>query len=184
MQFFISPTLIGFKFDDIVTQYTAHIHFFHDFGFYPNNKDEAKQVEKYIESRTQKDIDFFYKTNKSVVFAFKPYVKESLEELSQIELSQDYIIFAFKCLINRARPEQVDNSIKPIDTSTAETPAFPAGHAYQAHVLYKILSKKYPEKKDLFEKLSYDCDLCRIKAGLHYPSDGEYSRQLVNLFYN
>merc|ERR1712070_1312839 len=27
------------KFDDIVTQYTAHIHFFHDFGFYPNNKD-------------------------------------------------------------------------------------------------------------------------------------------------
>ena len=45
------------------------------------------------------------------------------------------------------------------------------------------LSEKYPEKKKLFEKIAKKCDLCRVQAGLHYPSDGEYSKKLVDLFY-
>ena len=93
------------------------------------------------------------------------------------------VVYGNKYLLNRARPEQVDSSIKPIDTNTAETPAFPAGHAYQRTYYIKFYLK-ISRKKDLFEKLSYECDMCRIKAGLHYPSDGEYSRKLVNLFYN
>ena len=27
------------KFDDITSRYTSHIHFYHDFGFYPDHKD-------------------------------------------------------------------------------------------------------------------------------------------------
>ena len=144
--------------------FKGYIPFYPSIPVYPNNKEEVQLVKKYIKGRSKEDVEFFYK------MITDPLVK--------------LVVYGNKYLLNRARPEQVDSSIKPIDTSTAETPAFPAGHAYQAHVLYKILSKKYPEKKDLFEKLSYECDMCRIKAGLHYPSDGEYSRQLVNLFYN
>ena len=175
----------------LIIVYTIFIFFFKGYyafyptiPVYPNNKDEAKQVEKYIESRTQKDIDFFYKTNKSVVFAFKPYVKESLEELSQIELSQDYIIFAFKYLINRARPEQVYRTIKPINSDTAQTPSYPAGHAYQAHLIAKVLSKRYPNKKQMFEKIAEECNITRVKAGLHYPSDGIFSKRLVDIYNN
>ena len=50
----------------LIIVYTIFIFFFKGYyafyptiPVYPNNKDEAKQVEKYIESRTQKDIDFF-----------------------------------------------------------------------------------------------------------------------------
>ena len=75
-----------------------------------------------------------------------------------------------------------DIKIKPIDKSTAQTPAFPAGHAFQAYLLSKKLSEKYPEKKKLFEKIAKKCDLCRVQAGLHYPSDGEYSKKLVESF--
>ena len=166
--------------------FKGYIPFYPSIPVYPNNKEEVQLVKKYIKGRSKEDVEFFYKTNPGVHYAFLPYVDESEEELNKIITDPlvKLVVYGNKYLLNRARPEQVDSSIKPIDTSTAETPAFPAGHAYQAHVLYKILSKKYPEKKDLFEKLSYECDMCRIKAGLHYPSDGEYSRQLVNLFYN
>ena len=164
--------------------FNGYIALFPTIPIYPNNKIEVEQVKKYIKSRTQKDIDFFYKTNPSIVYAFKPHVKESLEELHAIERGPDYIILFFKYLINRARPEQVDKSIKPINTDTAKTPAYPAGHAYQAYYLAKKLSERYPEKKDLFEKIAQECDITRIKAGLHYPSDGKFAKQLVNFFNN
>ena len=61
------------------------------------------------------------------------------------------------------------------------TPAYPAGHSYQAYLLSKHLSKKYPEKSSLFKNLSMKCDDCRVKAGLHYPSDGDFSRKIVDL---
>ena len=175
----------------LIVVYTIFIFFFKGYyafyptiPVYPNNKDEVKEVKKYIKSRTQTDIDFFKKTNKSVVAAFKPHVKESLEELTTIEHSQDYIIFAFKYLINRARPQQVDPSIKPINTDTAQTPAYPAGHAYQGYLIAKILSKKYPEKRQILEKIAEECNMTRVKAGLHYPSDGKFSKKLVDIFNN
>ena len=114
--------------------------------------------------------------------AFLPYVKESLEELDSYSKKQNNIIFFFKYLINRQRCWNINKSIKPINIDTAQTPAYPAGHAYQAYLLSKILSKKYPEKKELFDNLAYKCDKCRVLAGLHYPSDGKFSKTLVNLF--
>ena len=44
--------------------------------------------------------------------------------------------------------------------------------------------KKYPEKKQLFDKIAEECNLTRIKAGIHYPSDGEFSKRLVDIFNN
>lgn len=174
----------------IIVVYTIFVLFFKGyFAFYPtipiypNNKDEVKKVKQIIKSRTQKDVDFFYKTNKSVVYAFKPHVKESLEELNSIERSHNSIILFFKYLINRARPQQVDNSIKPINTDTSQTPAYPAGHAYQAYLLEKILSKRYPEKSSLFKQIAEECNMTRVKAGIHYPSDGKFSKFLVDIFH-
>ena len=175
----------------LIVVYTIFIFFFKGYyafyptiPVYPNNKDEVREVKQYIKSRTQRDIDFFKKTNNSVVYAFMPHVKESSEELNKIESSQNSIIFFFKYLINRARPEQVDPSIKPINTDTAQTPSYPAGHAYQAYLMAKVLSKKYPEKKQLFDKIAEECNLTRVKAGIHYPSDGEFSKKLVDIFNN
>ena len=87
-----------------------------------------------------------------------------------------------KNLINRKRGYQIDPEINPLNVSTAQTPSFPAGHAYQALLLASYLSKKYPDKKNLFDEIAFKCDDCRIKAGLHYKSDGEFSRKLFSFF--
>lgn len=166
--------------------FKGYIPYYPSIPIYPNNENEVNLVKKMIKSRTQKDIDFFYKTNHGVYHAFSPHVKETKKELKNIILSPflKIIVYSNKYIINRARPEQVDHSIKPLNTETSQTPAYPAGHAFQAYVLYKHLSKKYPEKEKLLKELAMECDYCRIKAGIHYPSDGVYSRQLVDLFYN
>ena len=147
---------------------------------YPDNMKEAIEVKEFIKNRTKKDIKFFHLTNKSVVYAFLPYVNISYKALEKIELSVVPTILFYKYLINRARPDQIDKTIIALDKSTARTPAYPAGHAYQAYFIAKNLSKKYPEKREILNKIALDCDLTRVKAGLHYPSDGRFARELVD----
>lgn len=150
---------------------------------YPNNNIEISRVKEEINDRTQKDIDFFYLTNQSVAYAFKPHVNDSLEFLINKTLEPNKLIIFLKYLFNRARPNQLDKSIIPLDISTAKTPSFPAGHAFQAYYLEKYLSNIYPEKKSLFLSIAKECDDTRVKAGLHYPSDGIFSKHIVNSLY-
>lgn len=173
----------------VIIVYLIYIYFFSGYysyfptiPIYPNNSEDLNILKKEILKRTQEDIDFFYKTNVSVVHVFLPYVNENEKELDKIITSQNYIIYFFKYIINRQRPYIIDKTIKPIDTSTSQTPAYPAGHTYQATLLANYLSKKYPEKKNLFDMLALKCDDCRVKAGLHYKSDGEFSRKLFYFF--
>ena len=90
-------------------------------------------------------------------------------------------------MLENLKPQFCDQTFQPpIQTGYPhqqyqQTPGYPAGHALQAQVLANYLSKKYPEKKELFNKLSIECDTTRVKAGLHYFSDGEFSRKIVKL---
>jgi len=149
---------------------------------YPNNKKELKIVEQAVENRTQKDIAFFHKTNQSVIDAFVGIVPETRSQLRKLKNSQNYIINFFKYTINRRRPYQLNPKLNVINIKTAQTPSYPAGHAYQSYLIAKKLSKVYPEKKELLYDTARKCDECRIKAGIHYPSDGTFSKILVNLF--
>ena len=161
---------------------TRYYKFLPTLPLYPNNKKESGIVLELSSKRTTSDIYFFKLTDPSVVNSFKPYVNESIDELSKIILSINHIIFFFKYLFNRARPNQINKNIKVLISTTAHTPAFPAGHAMQAYYLAKILSKKYPDKKNIFNKLADKCDMVRVKAGIHYPSDGKFSKFVVKYF--
>ena len=158
--------------------------FYPGIPIYPNNIEEIKEVKKYIKSRNANDIEFFYKTNESIV----PVFLQEVQEESYINLKNKItnlipIILFLKFLFNRARPAQIDNTIKPLNIDTAQTPAFPAGHTFQAYYLSKYLSKKYPNKKEIFENIAKECDLTRVKAGLHYPSDGQFSKKIVDILF-
>ena len=148
---------------------------------YDNN--EAYEVEKMTKNRDDTMSYFFELTNRSISNAFSDHVKENVDDLDAIIDNTSLIIMFFKLLINRARPYQINKNIDYYDTSTGKTPAMPAGHAFQAYYLSKILSKKYPEKKELFEEIAKKCDDCRVYAGIHYPSDGKLSKQIVDLLY-
>jgi len=117
-----------------------------------------------------------------VVEAFVGYVPETREELKKIEISQNHIITFFKYVINRRRSYQLNPNLNVINIKTAQTPAYPSGHAYQAYLIANKLSNRYPEKKDMLYEIARKCDDCRVKAGIHYPSDGEFSKKLVKFF--
>ena len=165
-----------------INLFKGYISYYPTIPVYPNNNTDLEIMKKEMAKRTPEDVKLFFDTNTSIAAAFTPYVKETENELTRIALSQNYIINFFKYSINRRRPYQIDKTFKPLSTLTSGTPAYPAGHAYQAMVVAKYLSNKYPEKKALFNNIALKCDECRVKAGIHYKSDGEFSRQLFYLF--
>jgi hypothetical protein len=153
---------------------------------YPNNHDELEVVKEMIGVRTEDDVKLFLKTDISVCYLFVDHTTETISELRSTTNSHRILIFVkfFKNLINRARPYQIDESIDDLKSVTSHTPAYPAGHAFQAYYLARVLSIRYPDKKDKWDSLAKQCDLVRVKAGLHYPSDGAFSKKLVDYFFD
>ena len=165
-----------------ITLFKGYISYYPTIPIYPNNHSDLEIMKREMVKRTREDLDFFFKTNDSVGYAFLPYTDEKIEDLNKVVTSQNNIVLFFKYLINRRRPYQIDEGLKPLSTKTSNTPSYPAGHAYQAMLVAKYLSNKYPEKSRLFYNIAIKCDECRVKAGLHYKSDGEFSRTLFKIF--
>ena len=152
---------------------------------YPDNEKEILIVQNYVNNRSFNHISLFQKTDLSIVFAFVDHVNESLLDLHSIITSTHilFLILFLKYIINRARPKQIDPELKSLKSITADTPAYPSGHAFQAYYLSKYLSDIYPHKKELFESIAEDCAMARVYAGLHFPSDNQFSKQIVNLLF-
>ena len=174
----------------LFSEYPRYYWFLPSLPIYPDNKTESKQVLKLTYSRNLNMENIFNLTDSSPSKIFLPYVDESIDQLDKIITSNKiiFIILFIKLLFNRARPWQVNKKIKPLlsinylqtQKLSSNTPSYPAGHSFQAYYLAKLLSKKYPSKKDFFIKLAFDVDDSRVRAGIHYPSDGFFSRQLVD----
>ena len=153
--------------------------FYPTINIYPNNFNEVKIVEKYVKEKNQMMNNFIKLTDKSVSYAFQDIVTESREQLSEMEEHIVPFITFFKNLFNRARPKQINTNISVFESISANTPAFPSGHTCQAFYLANKLSIKYPEKREILFELAEKCGQARIYAGLHYPSDHEFSKFLV-----
>lgn len=146
-----------------------------------NNK-EAEKVLELTKKRTYQDERFFELTDPSIVYAFSPHVKENNVQLNEI-ITHPLLLFVgyfLKYTINRPRPYQINKNIDHLKSKTGDTPALPAGHAFQAYYLAHVLTKRYPQKKHLFNDLAKKCDDVRVKGGIHYPSDGELSKKIVD----
>lgn len=142
---------------------------------------EADKVLLLSKERTDQDVQFFKLTDLTISTAFVSHVPESLEQLDAIITEPHVLLFIvfFKCIINRPRPYQINKDIPALDSKTGNTPALPAGHAFQAYYLADILGKRYPNKSGLFLEIAKKCDETRVKAGIHYPSDGALSKSLA-----
>lgn len=154
---------------------------------YPNNKEELTKVVEARKGISQELVRFHKRTDPSVIFAFYDFFKEkgihySLQKIQDYILSWNVIIpiHILKFIHNRKRSYQYIPDIN-LPTDTGYTPSYPSGHAYQAYTLAKILGKEYPQYQIELIKLAEKCDYVRVAAGLHYPSDGQYSRWLVGI---
>jgi len=154
---------------------------------YPDNLTELKEVIQARKSITPELIKFHKLTDPSVIFGFYEYTNSNnlpytLKDLQDIITSYKVVIpiYALKLLHNRKRSYQYVPGLN-LESTTAYTPSYPAGHAYQAYVLAKEIGQKYPKHYESLVKLAEKCDYVRVAAGLHYPSDGKYSRWLVGI---
>ena len=115
--------------------------------------------------------------------AFRGKISDEQFNLLNKKIGSPFItaeIMFYKLLYNRARPAQVaPDRIDPLYSTTANTAAYPSGHAFQAYYVAKILSEWEPRKKKELMKIADDVANVRIIAGLHYPSDAEFARRLV-----
>ena len=153
-------------------------------SIYPNNNKEIEIIIKdYISKRTINDIDFFRLTDPSPLNAFRKEITENqfnkLNELITSPLIIKKILF-YKNLYNRARPSQVNPNIDILYSKTANTASYPSGHAFQAYLAAKYLSKWEPLQTKKWYKIADRVADIRIIAGLHYPSDRDFAKHLVN----
>lgn len=180
--FFIALIIIYILFG---YSYIRYYYFLPTLYLYPNNNKEIIEVEKFVNDFKYNPSmeDLFKLTDQSVVNIFVKYVDMDKNELFKIEQEITIFILALKYLFNRARPKQINKNLKVYQSNSANTPAFPSGHSMQAFYLANKLSKKYPEKKTILYEIAEKCGYARIYAGLHFPSDHEFSKFLINTFF-
>jgi len=152
---------------------------------HPNNGREIGIIVRdYFPKRTPENIQFFKLTDASPLEAFRGKITEEQFQKLNKKVFRPEIngkIMYYKQLYNRARPEQVAPQIvDALDSKTANSAAYPSGHAFQAYYAAKLLSKWEPARKKEWEDIAERVANIRIIAGLHYPSDRDFARRLVD----
>ncbi len=108
----------------------------------------------------------------------KKYYKELKKE------AKDFILVE-KYKWNIPRPSQTARSLRVSFIECSEelasnSPTYPSGHSFYSNIISGVLSKKYPEHKKEFSKLSDLISVSRISAGAHYIPDVKEGKRLAN----
>jgi len=148
---------------------------------FPNSERESLTV---LRKMKKPDMEYFELTDESPRHAFTKYMDEKgiaydPNYLKLIIKDTKDIMMSYKRYYNRPRPAQVNKSIIPPESTTAQTPAYPSGHAFQAYVLAKKLSRRYPLHYFQFFKIADRIANARVSVGLHYPSDNTKAYKLA-----
>lgn len=159
---------------------------------FPDSKLEINTVvSEYIMKRMPSDVAFFRLTDMNPAAAFTSIIKPdemTVEEMDRI-MTHTRVIFITKMLkwvYNRARPAQIAPEIineangTLLHSDSADTPAYPSGHAIQTYYLAKILARKLPAKTHAIMEIATKCANIRIMAGHHYPSDRDFGWWVVD----
>lgn len=161
----------------------GYFRIFPSMTLYPNNEVEALKVKEITDNRTSDDIKFFHLTDYAgPVSAFRQEFPQHESLWKNITLNRiiwSPLIVALKLIVNRARPKQNSQNITFIETNTTNTPAYPSGHSFEAYLLARQLEKRDPALSKRAWELAEKCSNARVKGGVHYPSDGAFSKSIV-----
>ena len=147
--------------------------------------DSVKESEIVLERMKNPDFEFFELTDLTPVSGFTQYLKEQKldfdeEMLLQIARDSTPFILQLKNHYNRPRPAEVNKKIKPAKSLTANTRAYPSGHALQSYLLANYLTRLHPSHEKKFQQIADRISESRVSVGLHYPSDNAKSKELVD----
>ena len=100
----------------------------------------------------------------------------------------DGLLFTLKYHYNRPRPFQLGYyhgiHVNPVIYSSANSPAFPSGHAMEARLFALILSEKYSFAADKIMNIGNKMAESRLNAGVHYPSDAEFGYEVAQWIFS
>ena len=100
----------------------------------------------------------------------------------------DGLMYTLKYHYNRPRPVQLGYyhgiQVNPAIYSSANSPAFPSGHAMEARLFALILSEKYSFAANKIMDIGNKMAESRLNAGLHYPSDTEFGYEIAQWIFS
>lgn len=147
-----------------------------------HGNDIAYQDENLFEAFVQlaKVVDMYQKP--------KDKVNLNMDKMKDLKHDTGTILLRLKLKYNRPRPDALLDyhgiEVTPEDLPMAKTPSYPSGHACQAKLIARILSKKYPEYKKKWHSLADEIANNRIIAGVHFPSDSKAGELLADELYD
>jgi len=156
-------------------------------------KREIIELHNLTKNLTQEQKDLVFLVDEEPNDLFKEYLEKHDLEFPEKMFRKiwnevvDPIVLKLKWTYKRPRPFQLaghfDTSINVINTSTHQTPAYPSGHAAYAHLAAYNLAHFYPEHKEEFFKIAGNSGFARMLQGVHYRSDNEASKILVDFIW-
>jgi hypothetical protein len=149
-------------------------------------EDLLKMVSE-IEKQTSDDASFIHaaETNKEKLFIDlmkKKGIDISEEELVKITYYLDPITMGLKYHFNYPRPYQVayfrNIPLYPSQSTNANSPAYPSGHAIDSLCIGTILSKRFPEHREAIMNLAYRISKSRHISGIHFSFDKSFGESI------
>ena len=153
-----------------------------------NDYREIQKIKDAISTRTAADEESIRLHDEVPFHAIQEYCeKENLQfhigEFEQLADQSAEVIMHFKEKFNRKRPWMVDESIRPLNSKTNKTPAYPSGHAAQSILIANYVAGKFPEHRVGLMAAAKKCGWGRVQAGWHYVSDYKVGNQLGEELY-
>lgn len=140
--------------------------------------EDAPLPERFVDRASNNVNDVFYDMCDVFDLDAHPEVAEELAaDVMQLAMQLKY-----KYL--RPRPYQIapyySNSVDASDRDAESTPAYPSGHSMVGYALARFYANAYPQHRSDFERLGEKVALSRIQAGVHYMSDIEHAKRVID----
>ena len=98
------------------------------------------------------------------------------------------IVLHLKRYWNRARPYQYayayNKDFHPLSTISGNSPSYPSGHTMQAETWAYIMKENYPELSERIDIIRDDISESRINMGVHFPSDINFGKKIIEFLWN
>jgi acid phosphatase (class A) len=152
----------------------------------PRDSGELAIVQRRVRLRTpdvladierQATADMFYDFTKRLLLRLDSHPR-TYEILYAAQAVGEPLVMHYKDRFMRARPVQYDPEIFPV-IETPGHPAYPSGHATQAHLMAYGLGHVRPGLQGELSRLAWSIALNRETAGVHFRKDSEAGRSLA-----
>ncbi len=136
--------------------------------------DQKASIERQIKVAGMK-LGVFEMGKLQAVAGTLPATKRMLDAAQR---DMELIVFQLKASFDRARPTHLSPNLAPSIVVPGH-PAYPSGHATQAHLLAYLLMELSPGQADQLVADAAQIAKNREIAGVHYPSDSEAGQLLA-----